>query len=100
MSPELHSKSRTGAKQEGNSVKQYLDKKVYTSEGKFVGTVDEVMISLDSSEIRGLGLSNCNTELFKNHSHSVSAIQVPYDWVLALNDVVVVRSIPEEGLRL
>lgn len=100
MSQQLQNSQGRSVESSGNSVKKYLDKPVYTSEGVYVGEVEEVMISLDDSSITGLGLTQCNSELFKNHSHNVGSIQVPYEWVLERNDVVVLRSIPEEGLRL
>lgn len=96
------SKSRVDSKVDTDdtiSIDSYLDKRVYTTQGKYVGTVDEVMISFNERQIDGLGLRDCNLDLFKN-SRTLGKVEFPYSWVRAVDDVVVVRPILDESLTL
>lgn len=96
------SKSRVESKlnTEGTvSIDSYLDKRVYTTQGRYVGTVDEVMISFAGKKIDGLGLRDCNLDLFKN-SRTLGKVEFPYDWVRAVDDVVIVRPVQKESLTV
>lgn len=81
------------------SVDSYIDKRVYTTEGTYVGTVDEVMLSFGEKTISALGLSDCNVNLFKN-SRTLGKIEFPYEWVRAVDDIIVVRPIQKESLAV
>lgn len=83
--------------EELTSVQSYLNKEVYTVEGKYVGRVKEVMISFGDDEISGVGLVNVNRDFFKN-SQRVGKVKFPFNWVRSVSDVVIVRPITEETL--
>lgn len=96
------SKSRVESKLNDDdtvSIDSYLDKRVYTTEGKYVGTVDEVMLSFAEQKVDGLGLRDCNVDLFKN-SRTLGKVEFPYDWVRSVDDVVIVRPIQRESLTV
>lgn len=85
---------------ESKSIQDYVGSDVYTSQGIYVGSVEEVMLELDEEEVSGLGLVNCNPDLFQNSSANVGPVQIPFSWVLDANDIIVVRSLTTESLRL
>lgn len=87
------------SEEETVSVDSYLDKRVYTTEGKYVGVVDEVMLSFVEERVDALGLRDCNIELFKN-SRTLGKVGFPYNWVRSVNDVIVVRPIQDETLTV
>lgn len=79
------------------SVYNHIGKEVYTSNGQYVGRVEEIMLSFDKGKIDGFGIVDCNNDLFRN-SESVEAVQLDQEWVLSMEDIILIRSTPEETL--
>lgn len=100
----MSSKPKSGVESKLNtdgtvSVDSYMDKRVYTTEGKYVGIIDEVMLSFQDKKIAGLGVRDCNVDLFKN-SRRLGKVEFPYEWVRSVDDVVIVRPIKKESLTV
>ncbi len=83
---------RDSAPQEITSL---VGREVYTNTGVFIGQIEDLRLSLESEEVTGLALHELNTELFGADVSSARGIIVPYRWVQAVGDIVVVNDIVE-----
>ena len=68
---------------------------VYTDKGTRVGTVDDVVIDANEKKISGLAIGNVNKNVFNIES---SGIILPYRWVVAIGDIVLVKEVNMENL--
>ena len=64
--------------------------KVYTDEGKYVGRVQDVVIDLETKQVRGLALEDYNKSLIVSKS---PGIILPYRLVKAVGDIIIIRDI-------
>ena len=76
-------------------ISSLIGREVYSKNGIFVGEVDDVQISLDNEAITGLAVSSVNNELFKGWDLDGKGILVPYRWVRAVGDIVLVNDVVE-----
>ena len=84
-----------------------VGREVYSNNGMFVGEIEDVRLDLDAQAVTGLALAELNRELFAGRVNGGSGVIVPYRWVRAVGDVVLVNDIierletdeeePEEG---
>lgn len=65
---------------------------VYTNEGVFLGNVNNIVVDVENCQIDGLFVGETNPLLVED-SKSVS---VPYRWVQAIGDVVILRYFPQK----
>ncbi|MEA1893735.1 MAG: PRC-barrel domain-containing protein [Euryarchaeota archaeon] len=63
---------------------------VYTDKGLYVGNVNDVVIETADRLVTGLALTRVNQELFEV---SREGIILPYRWVLAIGDIVLVKQV-------
>ena len=80
---------------EAQEISNLIGREVYSKNGIFVGEVDDVQISLDNEAITGLAVSSVNSVLFKGWDLNGKGILVPYRWVRAVGDIVLVNDIVE-----
>ncbi|MCD6461761.1 MAG: PRC-barrel domain-containing protein [Thermoplasmata archaeon] len=71
-------------------VSELIGLQVYTREGLFLGNVNNIIIDVDRQRIDGLFITGTNPVLVEG-SRSVS---VPYRWVKAVGDVILLRFFP------
>ncbi len=83
---------RNAAPQEITSL---VGREVYTKNGVFIGEIEDLRLDLDSEEVTGLALHQLNRELFGKEAQSARGVIVPYRWVQAVGDVVIVNDIVE-----
>ena len=76
-----------------------VGREVYSNNGVFVGEVEDVRLNLDEVTVTGLALHRVNTDLFGSEARSSRGVIVPYDWVQAVGDVVLVSDIVERIQR-
>ncbi len=76
-----------------------VGREVYTNNGVFIGEVEDLRLELDAEEVTGLALHELNTELFGTEATSARGVIVPYRWVQAVGDVVIVNDIVERIQR-
>jgi sporulation protein YlmC with PRC-barrel domain len=76
-------------------ISSLIGREVYSKNGIFVGEVDDVQISLDNEAITGLAVSSVNSALFKGWDLDGKGILVPYRWVRAVGDIVLVNDVVE-----
>ncbi len=72
-----------------------VGREVYSNNGMFVGEIEDVRLDLDARAVTGLALAELNHELFAGRVSGNTGVIVPYRWVRAVGDVVLVNDIIE-----
>ena len=72
-----------------------VGREVYSNNGVFVGEIEDLRLNVDGRTVTGLALSNLNTELFVEEARSGQGVIVPYRWVRAVGDVVLINDVVE-----
>ena len=72
-----------------------VGREVYSKNGVFVGEVEDIRLDLDRQTVTGLALHQLNTELFDAEARTARGVIIPYRWVQAVGDVVIVNEIVE-----
>ncbi|OUJ18728.1 Protein implicated in RNA metabolism containing PRC-barrel domain [Methanonatronarchaeum thermophilum] len=70
-----------------------LNVDVYTRDGMFVGTTEDAILNIEDSKVEKLSVGNLNS-YFEEQLDGANGILLPYRWVLASNDVMIVKPIP------
>ena len=76
-----------------------VGREVYTKNGVFLGEVEDLRLNLDGQSVTGLALHELNRELFAQEAASARGVIVPYRWVQAVGDVIIVNDIAERIQR-
>ena len=69
---------------------ELLGRQVYTPDGRLLGDVDNVIVDVESSKIDGLYIDETSPMLVEDSRPT----NVPYRWVSAVNDVVLLKYFP------
>ena len=72
-----------------------VGREVYSNNGVFVGEVEDLRLDLDQQQVTALALTDLNSELFEDYATGSRGVLVPYRWVRAVGDVVLVNDIVE-----
>ena len=64
---------------------------VYTSQGIFLGTVSNLVVEVDENKVQGLFVTNTNPLLVEGSK----AVNVPYRWISAIGDIIILRYFPK-----
>ncbi|WP_435347453.1 PRC-barrel domain-containing protein [Haloarchaeobius sp. HRN-SO-5] len=72
-----------------------VGREVYSNNGVFVGEVEDVRLDIEQELVTGLALADLNPELFSGRLGDSKGVLVPYRWVRAVGDVVLVNDIVE-----
>jgi sporulation protein YlmC with PRC-barrel domain len=72
-----------------------VGREVYSNNGVFVGEVEDVRLDLDREAVTGLALAELNGELFDGHIAAGKGVMVPYRWVRAVGDVILINDVVE-----
>ena len=70
---------------------ELLGRQVYTPDGRLLGEVDNVVVDVEGSKIDGLYVDE-SSPLLVDESKPVN---VPYRWVSAVSDVVLLKYFPK-----
>ena len=76
-------------------VTSLVGREVYTKNGVFVGEVEDLKLNLDVRSVTGLAVGSLNTELFEHEARQGQGVVVPYRWVRAVGDVILVADVVE-----
>jgi sporulation protein YlmC with PRC-barrel domain len=76
-----------------------VGREVYTNNGVFIGQVEDLRLDLDAEEVTGLALHELNADFFGADTASARGVIVPYRWVQAVGDVVIVNDLIERIQR-
>ncbi len=80
------------SKENVGEVTSFIKLPVYTREGKYVGHVKNVFLDVDEKKVNSLLVTNTNPSLVEG---SVD-VSVPYRWVNAVSDIVILSNFPEK----
>jgi sporulation protein YlmC with PRC-barrel domain len=72
-----------------------VGREVYSNNGVYVGEVEDVRLDLDAEGVSGLAIRDVNTELFSDMAADARGVMLPYRWVLAVGDVVLINDAVE-----
>lgn len=72
-----------------------IGREVYSSNGVYVGEIEDVRLDLDAEQVTGLAMAALNDELFANVAQGARGVIIPYRWVRAVGDVVLVHDLIE-----
>ncbi|WP_207589270.1 PRC-barrel domain-containing protein [Halomontanus rarus] len=72
-----------------------VGREVYSNNGVFVGEVEDLRLNVDGEAVTGLALGSLNTELFAGEANAARGVIVPYRWVRAVGDVILVNDVVE-----
>ena len=72
-----------------------VGREVYSNNGVFVGEVEDVRLDLGTEQVTGLALADLNKELFQGNIEGGKGVMVPYRWVRAVGDVILINDIIE-----
>ncbi|MDL5360801.1 PRC-barrel domain-containing protein [Halalkalicoccus sp. NIPERK01] len=72
-----------------------VGREVYSNNGVFVGEVEDIKLDLGTEVVTGLALREPNEELFGQQVRGTRGILIPYRWVRAVGDVVLVNDVVE-----
>ncbi|WP_135828821.1 PRC-barrel domain-containing protein [Halorussus halobius] len=68
-----------------------VGREVYSNSGVFVGEIEDVRLNVDAVAVTGLALGELNRELFSEVVDHDDGVLVPYRWVRAVGDVVLIN---------
>ncbi len=72
-----------------------VGREVYSNNGVFVGEIEDLRLNVNGQAVTGLALGSLNTELFAEEARSGQGVIVPYRWVRAVGDVVLINDVVE-----
>jgi sporulation protein YlmC with PRC-barrel domain len=70
---------------------ELLGRQIYTPDGRLLGEVDNVIVDVDASKVDGLYVDETSPMLVEDSRPT----SVPYRWVAAVNDVVLLKYFPK-----
>ncbi len=70
---------------------ELLGRQVYTQDGRLLGEVDNVVVDVEGSKIDGLYVAESSPLLVDDSK----PVNIPYRWVSAVNDVVLLKYFPK-----
>jgi len=69
---------------------ELLGRQVYTPDGRLLGDVDNVVVDVEAAKIDGIYIDETSPMLVEDSRPT----NVPYRWVSAVNDVVLLKYFP------
>jgi len=72
-----------------------VGREVYSNNGVFVGEIEDIQLDLQREVVTGLALADINRDLFDARVSGSEGVIVPYRWVRAVGDVVLVNDVVE-----
>jgi len=80
---------------DADEITSLVGREVYSNNGVFVGEIEDIQLNLDAETVTGLALSELNGELFSREITGKKGVIVPYRWVRAVGDVVLINDVVE-----
>ena len=72
-----------------------VGREVYSNNGVFVGEVEDVRLDLGGQSVTGLALGELSQELFAGRIEAGKGVMIPYRWVRAVGDVILINDVVE-----
>ena len=73
-----------------------VGREVYSNDGVFVGEIEDLRLDMTDERVTGLALGQINHELFDDRVEGANGVLLPYRWVRAVGDVVLVNDAVEQ----
>ena len=70
---------------------ELIGMQVYTPSGVFLGSVNNLVIDVDTRKVDGLFISESNPLLVEDSK----AVNVPFRWIQAIGDVILLKYFPK-----
>jgi sporulation protein YlmC with PRC-barrel domain len=70
---------------------ELLGRQIYTPDGRLLGEVDNVVVDVEAAKVDGLYVDETSPMLVEDSRPT----SVPYRWVAAVNDVVLLKYFPK-----
>ena len=71
-------------------ISELIGLQVYTTDGIFLGNVNNVVLDLETQKVYGLFIGDTNPLLVEDSM----PVNVPYRWVQAIGDIILLRYFP------
>ena len=68
-----------------------VGREVYSNNGVFVGEIEDVRLNVDACTVTSIALGELNRELFSDVIGGGNGVMIPYRWVRAVGDVVLIN---------
>lgn len=72
-----------------------VGREVYSNNGVFIGEVQDLRLNLDAEAVTGLALTDVNPDIFEGVVKRGQGVLIPYRWVRAIGDVVIIADTVE-----
>ena len=76
-----------------------VGREVYSNNGVFIGEVEDVRLDLDTELVTGLALHELNADVFGGLDSDARGVIIPYRWVQAVGDVILINDVIERIRR-
>lgn len=80
---------------EPQEITALVDLDVYSNSGVYVGKVEDLRIDSGANQVTGLALHRINDDLFDDEINRNRGVIIPYRWIQAVGDIVVVSDVIE-----
>lgn len=71
---------------------ELIGRQVYTNDARLLGEVSNLVVDMESARIDGIFISETNSLLVDDSA----SVNVPFRWVAAVNDVIILRHFPKK----
>ncbi len=71
-------------------ISEMIGLQVYTKDGMFLGTVNNVVMDMEEGKIDGIFVGDTNPLLVEESK----SVNVPYRWVSSVGDIIILRYFP------
>ncbi len=70
---------------------ELIGMQVYTNQGTFLGNISNLVIDVEENKVQGLFVTDTNPLLVEGSK----SVNVPYRWISAIGDIVLLRYFPK-----
>ncbi len=77
-----------------DEITSLIGREVYTTNGVFVGDVEDLKLNLNEEVVKALALTNINARLFPDASGS-KGVLIPFRWVRSVGDIILINNTVE-----
>lgn len=81
--------------QSAQEITSLVGREVYSNNGVYIGEVQDLRLDLDAEAMTGLALTDVNRDIFKDVVGRGQGVLIPYRWVRAIGDVVIIADTVE-----
>ncbi|MEM3852208.1 MAG: PRC-barrel domain-containing protein [Methanomassiliicoccales archaeon] len=71
---------------------ELIGKQCYTDEGRYLGSVSNLLIDVEQARIDGIFISEPNPTLVEGGT----PVNVPYRWIKSVGDIILLKYFPEK----